>query len=96
MEFIVSNTNVHIEDSWRVSKTIMESELRFIRLNQPNSQVWLRSLHSLKMEWCTHNLLYALGIKRCHTVDVDLNYPQEWYVKLIYAVVGPIAYLFIK
>ena len=56
--------------------------------------VRFRSKTSLLHEWGAHKLLYQLGILESHTESVDLNYPQSWYEKIGYFVVGGIAVLF--
>lgn len=33
---------------------------------------------------------------RSRTKDVDLNYPQRWYVKAAYSIFGTLVYPFIK
>ena len=45
-----------------------------------------RSNNSLIREWITHNNLYRLGLHKDGVKDVDLNYPQKWYIKILYAV----------
>ena len=45
-----------------------------------------RSNNSLIREWVTHNNLYRLGLYKDRVKDVDLNYPQKWYIKILYAV----------
>ena len=48
-------------------------------------------MDSLRREWAAHNLAYILGIRRDKSADTDLNYPQRWYVKLLYWVAGTVA-----
>ena len=55
-----------------------------------------RTPFSIKTEWATHNALYALGIRREQTKDLDLNYPQKVWERLAYPFVGCIVWLFIK
>ena len=50
-------------------------------------------MESLKREWAAHN---ALGISRSRTSHMDLNWPQPWFVRLGYAILGTIAWPFIK
>jgi hypothetical protein len=47
-------------------------------------------------EWAAHNLLWDLNIYRSRTKDIDLNYPQKWYVRLGYFILGSFALLVIK
>lgn len=55
-----------------------------------------RSIDSLKREWAAHNAFYAMGIYRNRTALMDLNWPQLWFVRLGYAILGKIAWPFIK
>ena len=95
MKYTITKSNLHLVDSYKVSKTKFEGELAKIKGLHSNSNVWLRSTRSLCNEWGCHNLCYALHIFRSHTKDVDLNYPQKWYEKLGYGILGPIAKIFI-
>ena len=54
-EYSVSPNNVHLESSFRVPKEDFERELKAIREQYPESQVWNRSMESLKREWAAHN-----------------------------------------
>lgn len=62
----------------------------------PDSPVWNRSIRSLCFEWATHNVLYALGIRRSKTADVDFEYPQKWYLRFCYSVIGFLVFPFIE
>ena len=94
MDYTVSDNNIHIVDSYMISKREFEPRLLVIKSLYPSCNVWQRKMSSLKREWATHNLLYALHIYRSRTKDVDLNYPckYEW----LYNIVGAIAWIFIK
>ena len=95
-EYSVSENNIHVDSSFRVRKEDFESELRSIRERYPESQVWNRSLESLKREWATHNAFHEMGIFRSRTAHMDLNWPQPWYIRLGYAIIGKIVWPFIK
>jgi len=96
MKYTITNNNLHLVDSYKISKNRFDGELNRIRGIHPSSQVWKRKRYAMKLEWATHNGLYALGIKRDHTKDVDINYPQKWYAKIGYFFVGCCVWLFIK
>ena len=96
MKYTITKNNLHLVDSYAVGKRYFSRELARIKGIHPNSDVWLRSYRSMEREWATHNALYALHLFRSRTKDVDLNYPQRWYMKVAYAVVGTIVYPFIK
>ena len=73
MNYTITKGNLHIVDSYKVPKARFEGELAKIKALHPQSDVWLRSMRSLRREWVTHNLCYALHIYRSHTADVDLS-----------------------
>ena len=92
----VSANNIHLESSFKVRKEDFERELEAIREQHPDSLVWNRSIDSLKREWATHNAFHAIGIFRDRTGHMDLNWPQPWFVRLGYALIGSIVWPFIK
>ena len=96
MDYEVSANNIQLKSSFEVSKDDFERELAAIRAQHPDSLVWNRSMDSLKREWAVHNAFHALGLARKQSADTDLNWPQPWYVRLGYAVVGRIAWRLIK
>ena len=93
---IVSSNNIHLESSFKVRKDDFERELKAIRERYPDNQVWNRSIDSLKREWAAHNAFHAMGIFRKRTAHMDLNWPQPWFIRLGYALIGRIAWPFIK
>lgn len=95
MNYTITKDNLHIEDSWKVSKREMGVILAHIRLSDPTpTKVWNRSDFSLRMEWCVHNFLYSLGLWRSHTKDVDLN--ADCKIEWLYKIVGCLVWVFIK
>ena len=95
-EYIVSPNNIHLESSFRVPEEDFECELKAIREQYPDSQVWNRSIESLKREWATHNAFHAMGIFRNRTAHMDLNWPQPLFVRVGYAILGRVVWPFIK
>lgn len=96
IDYTISPDNIHLESSFKVSKDDFESELVAMCERHPESQVWNRSIDSLKREWAAHNALHAMGIFREQTAHADLNWPQHWLIRLGYAVLGTIVWPFIK
>lgn len=96
MKYRIFADRVKLIDSYLVSKTKFGRELQSIRNLHPACPLWQRSEGSLKREWATHNLAYALGIRREKAKDCDLNYIPKWYQNLAYGVVGTIALWVIK
>lgn len=96
--YTISTNDLQIKDSYLVSKHDFETELLWVKNDEEgnaDSLVWNRSIASMRREWATHNAFYCLGILRSHTKDVDLNYPQKWYEKIGYCVVGRLVMPFI-
>lgn len=85
MIYDITDNNLHIYNSYRVVSSNMYKILLKIRRYNPESDVWLRSLYSLKNEWIVHNTLYKMNICRDRTKDVDLNYPNryEWLYNML-------------
>ena len=81
--------NTHIENSYLVkSRKDMREILYFIELNSQYDDAIRRiPLATMLREWRAHNLLYALGIARKRTKDVDLN-ETKWYVRAAYFVLS--------
>lgn len=96
MRYTITQSNLHLVDSYKVVKRKFDRELAQIKGLHPNSDVWKRSFRSIRMEWATHNALYALHLFRSRTKDCDLNYPQKWYARVAYAVAGTLVWPFIK
>lgn len=96
MDYEVSANNIQLKSSFEVGKDDFVRELAAIREQHPDSLVWNRSIDSLKREWAAHNAFHALGLVRKQTADTDLNWPQPWFIRLGYDLLGRIAWLFIK
>ena len=93
----VSDDNIHVKDSYLYNKREIKSTVDEFYKSFPNCAVIQnRSKYSLRAEWYVHNFLYALNIERDRVSNVDLNYPQKWWVKFAYEIAGPFCYLFIK
>ena len=94
MTYIISDNNLQIRDSYLYSKRDMVSSLNLIKERYPHSDIWQRSMSSLRAEWIVHNACYRLHILRSHTADVDLNYPNR--IEWLYRLLAPLASLIIK
>lgn len=85
----INNNNVHIVDSYKIrSRHDMYKILNQIKEQYPNCEVFKRSIYHLSSEWKVHNRLYRLGLFKSHTKDVDLEFPQKWYIKILYYILG--------
>lgn len=90
----ISAHNLRIRDAYRVRKCDMRGWLEKIQKADPASEVWRRSLFSLKMEWVCHKCFYLLGYQRARTRDADLDNPcdrPEW----VYCLCGILIWLFV-
>lgn len=96
MEYYINDTNIHIVDSYKICKKEFETILNNMRRIFTNQVLENRSNYSLRMEWATHNFLYNMNFEKLRTKDADLNYPLKWYENIIYNLIGPICWLFIK
>ena len=92
----ITDNNLHLIDSYKVSKRDFKKELKAIHDFHPNYDVWNRGREQMCLEWATHNACYALGIKREQTKDCDLEYPQSFWVRAAYAICGCVVWIFIK
>lgn len=85
----VSKKNINIKDSYKIDNPIlMESILAVLKdeleENHVESPFDKRSISSMVREWISHNNAYKVGYKESRTCNLDLNYPQKWYVPIIY------------
>lgn len=71
-----------VTDRYRIKEILFDFHLEHLDIK------FNRSVKLLIKEWVTHNRLYKLGIKRDRTKDVDLEYNQKWYLKIIYSILG--------
>lgn len=98
MVFIVTDKNIEIRDSYKVSVTDeMKDILNSLREEYPDNSVLIkRKNSSLIREWKGHNFLYKLGIFRSHTKDVDLDLESAnifytvgyWFLALGYDIIS--------
>lgn len=95
-EYSISCTNIHIIDSYAVSKKMFKTVLSTIKEDNPTNPVVLnRSMFSMKMEWATHNFLYMVNYERERTCDVDINWPMKFLQRMAYCLCGMFSWLFI-
>lgn len=99
MDADIRKNCITIRDGWKMGKADMYDALADILdtdliANDWNwdkvSDVWKRSMRSMKAEWMVHNFLYTHGWFTERTKDVDLDYPcdkPEWlYMAAAFAV----------
>lgn len=91
--------NIHIENSYKISKWDFKNTLITRRVYATSDELDVfahRSYLSMQLEWCCHNFLYNLGVARERTKDVDLNYPQKLWEKILYPIGGILTWIFIR
>ena len=96
IRYTITQNNLHLVDSYQVSKRRFGAILRSIKGIHPQSDVWKKGMFEMKMEWAVHNLCYCLHIKRSETKDCDLNYPQRWWIRIAYIITGLMSWIFIR
>lgn len=96
IDHTITDENLHLIDSYKVSKKDFSKELNDIKEHEPDYQVWNRCIPQMCLEWAVHNAAYALNIKREQARHVDLDYPQSFIEKIGYTVCGILVWLFIK
>lgn len=81
--------NTHIENSYLVkSRKDMRRILGAINENSSCGDAIRRiPVATMIREWRAHNLLYALGIAKNRTRDVDLN-ENKWYLRVAYVMLS--------
>lgn len=95
VRYTITQDDLVIFDCYKEKKERFEKDLNSIKAIHPKSDVWLRSMKSLKYEWAVHAFCYNIHFMRQQTKDADLNYPcdlPEW----IYIAIGWIVWPFIK
>lgn len=95
MDIICTPHYIHIQNSYIIKDIkCMEYILEGIELFLINNAICIdtplnyRSKKSMIREWIAHNNAYKLGYKRSRTAHADLEYPQKWYMKLLYCLIG--------
>lgn len=89
IEAEISLDNTHIENSYKVKKSKdMRSILERLKVYSNSADALNKiSINTMIHEWRAHNLLYALGICRDRTKDVDLNY-NNVLIKIAYFILS--------
>ena len=93
----ISDTCIQILDSYKLSKK--DIKLIVDRLMQDyveNTVIKNRSRYSILSEIYVHNFCYNLNICRERTCSVDINYPINKYAELVYKILGPLCWIFLK
>lgn len=96
IEYKFGSIAVKLYDSCNVSKKDFNTILNWLKNDVDTlDRLHERTIKSMRYEWAVHNLAYSLHIEEERSKDVDLNYHQEWWIKVLYGILGRIAVLFI-
>lgn len=85
----VYKNNINIKNSYKINNrllmrmilNVLKDEIKEECLESPFDK---RSIRGMVREWIAHNNLYKLGYKKDRMCNVDLNYPQKWYIPIVY------------
>ena len=85
----VYKNNINIKNSYKINNRllmrmildVLKDEIKEEHLESPFDK---RNISGMVREWVAHNNLYKLGYKKDRMCNVDLNYPQKWYVPIVY------------
>ena len=102
-EIKVTVHNINIKDSYSIKKSEFHKYYNYVKKNYEDCEVPIKRKYiSLDFEWVVHNAIYFIAkffrINKLVTrvKDVDLNYPQKWYINWVYNILGVICWIFIK
>ena len=95
LQITITPNNINIKDSCTIKdpfemRVILKEIKEFLKENNITMDTPLnhRSLWSMIREWVSHNNAYVIGYKRERVGSVDLNFPQKWYVKVLYFILS--------
>lgn len=91
LQITITPNNINIKDSYTIKdpfemRVILKEIKEFLKENNiiMDTPFNHRSLWSMIREWVSHNNAYIIGYKKERVGSVDLNFPQKWYVKVLY------------
>ena len=90
VEFIATQSNIHIVDSYRfTSKEDIDAILNAIaEWMEKEEVVYTRTKESWRKEWLAHNLLYRIGYQKDRTGSVDLNEDEGALRLFLYSILS--------
>ena len=93
----ISDTCIHIVDSYKLSKKDIKVIVDNLVCDYPeNNVIKHRTKYSMLSEIYVHNFCYKLNLYRDRTCSADVNYPINKYAELLYKILGPLCWIFIK
>lgn len=97
VRYSLTTSNLHIDNSWKIPGRDFREILNHIKNAERDPFLFkTRNIRGMCLEWATHNFLYKIGFQRERTQDVDLDYPQKWYYRVLYPITGLLVWMFIR
>lgn len=97
MAYIEKGRGLVITDAADYSVDEAKALIAEFRKNNPGETGFsLRSDRHLLDEWALHALCYRMGIMRSRARDAFLQFKMEPEVRIMYAVLGPLAILILR
>ena len=88
ISFHIYSDRVKVINSYQVTNRQRIKEILYSFKLEHQDIKFDRNISLLVKEWVVHNRLYKLNISRDRTKDVDLEYKQKWYLKVLYSILG--------
>ena len=88
ISFKIGDVAIKIINSYQIKKRSRIKEILYVFKLEHSDIKFDRDINLLVKEWIVHNRLYKLGLFRNRTKDVDLEYQQKWYLKVMYWILG--------
>ena len=93
----ISDSDIQIVDSYKLSKKDIKILIDNLIHDYPeNNVIKHRTRYSILSEIYVHNFCYKLNLYRDRTCSADVNYPINKYAELVYKILGPLCWIFLK
>ena len=91
---IIGKDDIQIKNSYCIiHRKEMRRILLLLKEKYPQHPIFKWSNYLLISEWCSHNILYYLGIKKARTKDVDFNSNKSKWERFAYSLLACIYWL---
>lgn len=84
----ILSDRIKIIDSYTITDRSKMKEIIYAIQHAHSEIKFDRDYNLLISEWVAHNRMYKWGIRRDKTKDVDLEFEEKWYNKLIFKIIG--------
>ena len=93
----ITDDNIHFENSCKLPKRDIKVIVDNLVCDYPeNNVIKHRTKYSMLSEIYVHKFCYKLNLYRDRTCSADVNYPINKYAELVYKILGPLCWIFIK